>query len=204
MKWKKCMGRVIATCVMLTLMLWLTGCGSDPEPVVPTPVVTPSSSPSPSLSPGGGTPLSITYPTPRPLRASPLVRTRAGALASTLSMVVDGTYCTQAWRENIFPASIALPVGPLSGDLLLVWTNSGTTNYISAPDTPTYGLPSSYTIATSADLTDGRDGTWSEVVNVTGNTARTRSHRFPFAGARWVRITVTSAVPGPLGRHVLD
>ena len=44
----------------------------------------------------------------------------------------------------------------------------------------------SYTIATSADSTDGRDGTWHEVVRVTGNTARTRVHRFPFAGARWV------------------
>jgi lysophospholipase L1-like esterase len=93
----------------------------------------------------------------------------------------------------------------VSGDLLLVWNSSATSDYISPPAGPTYGLPASYTIATSADSTDGSDGTWRQVVSVKGNTVRTRAHRFPFAGARWVRMTVTSAVPGPLGNaFVID
>jgi lysophospholipase L1-like esterase len=112
---------------------------------------------------------------------------------------VDRTYCTPAWLATELPATLALPVQPVSGDLLLVWNSSGNNDYISAPGAPTYGLPASYTIATSADSTDGTDGTWREVVSVEDNTARTRAHRFPFAGARWLRITVTDVVPGPLG-----
>jgi lysophospholipase L1-like esterase len=112
---------------------------------------------------------------------------------------VDGTYCTPAWRDTVFPASLAIPVDPVEGDLLLEWNSSGDSSYVSTPGAPTYGLPASYTISTSADSTDGKDGMWHQVVSVTGNTARTRAHRFPFAGSRWVRMTVTGAVPGPLG-----
>jgi lysophospholipase L1-like esterase len=97
------------------------------------------------------------------------------------------------------PASISLPVEPINGDLLLVWHSSGNSDYISRPGAPNYGLPQSYTIATSADSTDGSGGTWREVVRVRDNTARTRAHRIPFSGARWVRMTVTEAAPGPLG-----
>lgn len=115
--------------------------------------------------------------------------------------MIDRTYCTPAWRTDDLPATLALPVEPVRGDLLFEWNSSGTSDYISFPDAPTYGLPDSYTIATSADSTDGNDGTWREVVSVTGNIARTRAHRFPYAGARWVRMTVTRAVPGPLGNE---
>jgi lysophospholipase L1-like esterase len=134
-----------------------------------------------------------------PLRTNPLVDTRPGDLDEALRTVVDGIYCTPAWRDNVFPATLALPVEPVNGDLLLEWNSGATSDYISRPGAPTYGLPANYTIAISADSTDGSDGTWREVVSVTGNKARTRAHRFPFAGARWVRMTVTSAVPGPLG-----
>jgi lysophospholipase L1-like esterase len=134
-----------------------------------------------------------------PLRPNPLVRTRTDALAVALRSVVDGTYCAPTWNASAFPATLALPVEPVRGDLLLEWNSGRTTDYISAPGAPTYGLPAGYSISTSADSTDGRDGTWREVVRVGGNTARTRAHRFPFAGARWVRMTVTSVVPGPLG-----
>ncbi|MEO8285468.1 MAG: GDSL-type esterase/lipase family protein [Chloroflexota bacterium] len=183
--------RIIAACVTITLLAILAGCASDPTP---TPVATVSLRPI-------GTPTLIVRPTPRPLRLNPLVISPPADVAAPLqlSMVVDGTYCTPAWRADVFPATLALPVGRVKGDLLLEWNSSATSDYISAPGTPTYGLPASYTIATSADSTDGRDGTWRQVVSVTGNTARTRAHRFPFAGARWVRMTVTGAVPGPLG-----
>ena len=178
--------RAIVACVMLTLLAGLAACTSDSTPIPPTPSAT-------------------VRPTPRPLRSNALVKTRAVDLAAALRTVVDGTYCTPAWRETVFPATLTLPVEPVRGDLLLEWNSSGTSDYISPPGAPTYGLPASYTIATSVDSTDGRDGTWREVVSVTGNTARTRAHRFPFPGARWVRMTVTSAVPGPLGNtFVID
>jgi acyl-CoA thioesterase-1 len=194
--------RSFAACVMLLLLVSLAGCGSDPTPspipqlptIVPTP--TAAVSPTPSVTP---------FPTVaiRLLGVNPLVKTRAGDFATGTQgvpgKVVDGTYCTPAWRDTVFPSTLALPVGPVSGDLLLEWNSSSTSDYFSAPGAPSYGLPASYTIATSADSTDGHDGTWREVVSVTGNTARTREHRFPFAGARWVRMTVTSAIPGPLG-----
>jgi lysophospholipase L1-like esterase len=185
--------RIIAACVMLTLIAGLTGCSSDPTP---TPI------PALSLTPGR-TP----FPTVQIelLRSNALVGTRSVDLAAPLRAVVDGTYCTPAWRDTILPTALALPAEPVSGDLLLEWNSSGTNDYISPPNAPTYGLPASYTIATSADSTNGRDGTWREAVRVTGNTARTREHRFPFAGARWVRMTVTNAVAGPLGNtFVID
>jgi acyl-CoA thioesterase-1 len=120
-------------------------------------------------------------------------------IAEALRAVVDRAYCTPAWRSGDLPASISLPVQPVSGDLLLVWHSSGTSDYISRPGAPTYGLPASYTIATSADSIDGTGGTWREVINVEDNPARTRAHRIPFEGARWLRMTVTEAAPGPLG-----
>jgi lysophospholipase L1-like esterase len=137
------------------------------------------------------------------LLPNPLVNTRDADLAAALLPVLDSTYCTSAWSATDFPASIAIPVEPVQGDLLLVWNSSGTSDYIPLPKAPTYGLPAAYTIATSANSTNGQNGTWREVARVTGNTARTRAHRFPFAGARWVRMTVTSAVPGPLGNRVV-
>jgi len=127
------------------------------------------------------------------------VKTRSTDLAAQFSAVVDGTYCTPAWHDSVFPSRLSLPVDPVNGNLLLEWNSSGTSDYIALPNAPTYGIPASYTIATSADSTDGSDGTWHDVINVTGNTARTREHLIPFAGSRWVRMTITGAVPGPLG-----
>jgi acyl-CoA thioesterase-1 len=186
LEWGKSVARVIAACVVLTLFAGLVGCTSDPAPGLPTPLPATGRTPFPTVS------LQL-------LRTNALAGTRAIDLAEPLRSVVDGTYCTPAWRNTLFPSSLSIPVEPVSGDLLLEWNSSGTNDYISPPDAPTYGLPASYAIATSADSTNGKDGTWHEVVSVKGNTARTREHRFPFAGARWVRMTVKSAVPGPLG-----
>ena len=185
--------RVIAACVMLTLLVGLAAC--DPGPTLgptPTPVATislPRATPSPSLS----------LPVLRPIAPASI---RAADLAAPLRSVVDRTYCTPAWLATELPATLALPVQPVSGDLLLAWNSSGNNDYVTPPGGPTYGLPEAYTISTSANSTDGTDGTWREVVSVEDNTARTRAHRFPFAGARWVRMTVTSVAPGPLGDTV--
>jgi lysophospholipase L1-like esterase len=175
---------------LLSLLVGLYGCSPEPAPISPTPL--PGISPFPTVSLD-------------PLRVNALVSIREVELPEQLRAVVDGTYCAQAWQETEVPATLALPVEPVRGDLLFEWNSSGTNNYISAPGTPTYGLPASYSISTSSDSTDGRDGTWRKVASVTGNSSRTRAHRFPFAGARWVRMTVTGVVPGPLGNNfVID
>lgn len=167
--------------MLLTLLTGQAGCGPPPTPQPP---------------PGRTPTLAVRL---EPLRPNPLVRIREEALAAALRPVVNGAYCTPAWSATSFPATLALPVEPVRGELLLEWNSGRTSDYMSIQDAPTYGLPANYSISTSADSTDGRDGTWREVVRVTGNTARTRAHRFPFGSARWVRMTVTSVVPGPLG-----
>jgi len=189
------MARVIAVCVMLGLLASLAACGPEPTPLIPTPL--PTTVPTAAAT---EVPTATPFPTVsiNLLRADPLAAIRDDELAAGVSMVVSGTYCTPAWSATTFPASLALPVGPVNGDLLLEWNSSSTGDYVTAPGAPTYGIPAAYTIATSADSTDGHNGTWHEVVTITGNTARTREHRFPFAGARWVRMTVTGVVPGPL------
>jgi lysophospholipase L1-like esterase len=186
------MARVITACVMLGLLEGLVACGPEPAPSVATPL--PTTVPTPTIAPTPFPTLSIKL-----LRADPPAAIRDGELATGLSAVVSGTYCSPAWSATTFPATLAIPAGPVSGDLLLEWNSSATGDYVTAPGTPTYGIPAAYTIATSADSTDGHNGTWRDVASVTGNTARTREHRIAFAGARWVRMTVTSAVPGPLG-----
>ena len=168
---------------MLALLVALAACGPEPTP-------TPSPGRTPTLS------LRL-----EPLRPNPLAALRVADLAAPIRSAVDGVYCTPAWRSSNFPATLALPIQAVDGDLLLEWNSSGTSNYLSGPDATTYGLPAAYTIATSADSTDGRNGSWRQVASVTGNMARTRAHRFPAAGARWVRMTVMSAVPGPLGKE---
>ena len=154
---------------MLGMLAGLVGCGPEPTPArAAAPIIMPQSDRTP-------------FPTVvlEQLQTNTLVGTRASDLAEPLKTVVDGTYCTQAWRETTFPATITLPVEPVSGDLLLEWNSGSTSDYISPPDAPTYGIPASYIISTSADSTDGQDGTWHEVVSVKENTARTREHRFP-------------------------
>jgi lysophospholipase L1-like esterase len=191
-RWRVGTARLIAACVILSVLAALAGCGPEPTPLVPTTL--------PTIAPVP-TPISTPFPTVtiKLLRADPLAAIRDGEITAGLSTVVSGTYCTPAWSATTFPATLALPVGPVSGDLLLEWNSSATGDYVTAPGSPTYGIPAGYTISTSADSTDGRNGTWHDIVTVTGNTARTREHRFPFAGARWVKMTVTSSVPGPLG-----
>lgn len=213
-RWQIIAGVFAALWLLTLLILLLVLARVVPVPAPPQPTATPTPSPSPTQSPTPTTAASPTVtalpsatatvsptprPTPLPLRPNPLLKTRDADLAEAARPVVDGTYCTPAWSSTVFPATLALPVGPVSGDLLFEWNSSATSDYIPLPKAPTYGIPASYTISTSADSTDGRNGTWRDVVSVTNNTTRTRAHRIPFAGARWVRMTVTAAVPGPLG-----
>jgi len=112
------------------------------------------------------------------------------------AVVVDGVYRTQAsWAGGKptpeRPSWVAIELGAGFSRLLLEWTSSGNHDYFDRK----YGAPVDYRIETSADSTDGENGTWRVVANVTDNPARTRAHAFDFSGQRWVRMAVTRLSP---------
>jgi acyl-CoA thioesterase I len=53
-----------------------------------------------------------------------------------------------------------------------------------------------YRIETSADSTDGKDGTWRVAATVLGNPVRSRAHAVGFEGQRWIRLAVTALAQG--------
>jgi hypothetical protein len=83
----------------------------------------------------------------------------------------------------------AVDVGRGPSRLLLSWVASGNPEYL---DT-SYGGPGSYRIETSADSTDGKNGTWKTMVTVTGNLVMNRAHSFDFTGQRWARLVLTGS-----------
>ncbi|MES1206594.1 MAG: GDSL-type esterase/lipase family protein [Pseudomonadota bacterium] len=110
--------------------------------------------------------------------------------------VVDGLYPhAGAFLPNPTaqaPAWLAVDMGAGAGPgrLLLSWADTGWNEY----NTPIPGgSPASYRIETSADSTNGADGTWNVVVDVPTNKVRERAHSFLFANKRWVKLVVTGA-----------
>src|SRR5205823_499890 len=77
-------------------------------------------------------------------------------------------------------------------------------DYTGDADAPPDGVPADYTIQTSADSTNGADGTWQTVASVRDNAVRTRAHSFPFGGASWVRMMVTVGAGGGLDVDEID
>jgi acyl-CoA thioesterase I len=111
-------------------------------------------------------------------------------------VLVDGVYRTKAaWAGGKpsprRPSQVAIEIGTGYSRLLLSWTSSGNHDYTDRK----YGAPVDYRIETSADSTDGEDGTWRTVADVADNPVRTRAHAFDFAGQRWVRMAVTRLSP---------
>ena len=45
------------------------------------------------------------------------------------------------------------------------------------------------------DSTNGKNGTWTTVVTVTGNLVMNRAHSFDFTGQRWARLVLTGPTP---------
>lgn len=119
----------------------------------------------------------------KPLQASP---------ASNASLLVDGRF-GMAW--NYAAGSwAAVQVGAGPSKVLVTW-NDASGNWSDA--IPSAGVcqagttfPSSYRILTSANSTNGADGTWDTLARVTGNVAAARAHVLEFAGASWVKMLV--------------
>jgi acyl-CoA thioesterase I len=117
------------------------------------------------------------------------------------SLIVDGKYHVQNGLLLTpvagTPTWASIDVGAGYTQLLLGWQDVGYQDYgpsfYAATDYQTATSPAGYLIKTSADSTDGNDGTWMTVVTVADNPVRARTHLLPFAGMRWVRFEVTAA-----------
>lgn len=105
---------------------------------------------------------------------------------------IFGTYAT-TWNAGYptptAPAWVAIHPGNGPTRVLLEWNAGGNYNYQETD----YGGPGNYAIYTSSNSTTGADGTWSQVVSVTNNIYRTRSHSFDFTGMSWVKLVITAA-----------
>jgi lysophospholipase L1-like esterase len=107
-------------------------------------------------------------------------------------VLVDGRYRTSdVWSGGKptpgSPAWAAIELGPGFGRLLVTWTSSHNHDWTER----FYGAPEDYRLETSADSTDGQDGTWRTAVAVSANPVRTRAHAVDFTGQRWLRMVVT-------------
>ncbi|OGS27587.1 MAG: hypothetical protein A2297_03650, partial [Elusimicrobia bacterium RIFOXYB2_FULL_48_7] len=127
----------------------------------------------------------------------------ASSDASNAYLVTNGSYTDSSsgrWLPSSVPAWIAVNVGSGYSRVLLSWNNGTVLNYA---DTASYAGPRDYTILTSADSTNGSDGTWQTAATVTGNIYRTREHSFDFTGKSWVKMNISSAT-GTLGIDEID
>ncbi|HET9036817.1 MAG TPA: hypothetical protein VFN45_11450, partial [Myxococcaceae bacterium] len=130
-------------------------------------------------------------------RAAPVVSigVRVVSVPGDAQIAFSGQPGKGAWQAKLptpdSPAMAAVDVGRGPSRLLLSWVASGNPEYL---DT-TYGGPGSYRIETSADSTDGKNGTWKTMVTVTGNLVMNRAHSFDFTGQRWARLVLTGPTP---------
>jgi lysophospholipase L1-like esterase len=144
---------------------------------------------------------------------SPIISRGATTFASTAggapmsnggAAVVDGHYHNGGWSAGnpsvASPSWVALKLAAGPTRVLVSWDDGGTYDYNAYFEQPAagttrmvYGFPADYQIATSADSTNGMDGTWTTPVMVTGNSVRTRAHSIDFTGMTWVKMTVTAA-----------
>ena len=141
-------------------------------------------------APGPAATLPVLKPAPLISRGRPVASFPPGGAA-----VVDGIYRRDAWAglhpTPAKPSWVAIDLGTGPTRILVSWSSSGNHDYTDR----LYGAPVDYTLETSADSTDGTNGTWRTAVTVTGNPVRTRAHALDFAGQRWVRLSVTALSP---------
>jgi len=136
----------------------------------------------------GAVALAVTHP-------NPLISRSGHVLPASAGNLIDGNYHASGWNVGTLPASAAIKLAAGPTRVLLSWDDGGTYNYQDPASATVYGFPAAYTIETSADSTNGSDGSWNNVVTVSGNQVRTRAHSFDFTGMSWVRMTITAAPP---------
>lgn len=123
-------------------------------------------------------------------RGKPVYCSRNDAGAGGDSAIVNGRYGNWSfWRPSFsaLPSWCAIHVGAGPQRLLLTWESDYVFDYMSQNGSG----PQDYTIAVSADSTNGADGTWQTIATVTNNLTRVREHLLPFTNQSWVKMTIT-------------
>lgn len=146
-----------------------------------------ASAPVTTLSP---TASSLTNTGPLISRGKPVYCYGNDAGAGGLGAIVSGHYGSWSfWRPSFsaLPSWCAIHVGAGPTRVLLTWESDYVVDYISEKSLG----PQDYSIAVSADSTNGADGTWHTVVSVSGNHTRVREHLLSFANQSWVKMTIT-------------
>ena len=104
--------------------------------------------------------------------------------------LVDGVYRQPNWDADFglpsieTPAWAAIDIGDGPSQLFVIWQDVATSK------------PLGYRLETSADSTNGSDGTWQVAVEVTDNAADVREHLVNFQGMSWLKLVVTGAPEG--------
>jgi lysophospholipase L1-like esterase len=121
--------------------------------------------------------------------ASPIISIDANIQASggvgDPTALVDGNYKSGSATFSATDDWVALEVEGEPSALLLYFSEPGYGEYDAVA-----GAPVNYRIEVSGDSTDGSDGTWEEVHDITDNTVRNRAHSFDFEGKKWVRFVI--------------
>ena len=141
----------------------------------------------------------LAKPTPlvsvgRPVTTNSTEQANVGLIVDGKYHVANGLLLTPVAGA---PKWVSIDMGTGYTKLLLGWQDVGYQDYgpsfYTATDYKNATSPVGYLIKTSADSTNGDDGTWTTVVTVTDNPVRARTHLIPFAGMKWVRFEVTAA-----------
>ena len=136
-------------------------------------------------------------PTPKPVPLPLISRGKPvrsnGKMAETIN---DGLYRNfrSWWTVNPTPQApswVAIDMGRGPTRLLAIWTASANFDL----QQTIYGGPGSYRLETSADSSNGEDGSWRVAAAVPDNTFRARGHVLDFAGQRWLRLSVLGPSP---------
>lgn len=118
-----------------------------------------------------------------------LISVRRPVVASTgnASVLVNDTYFDLSFWDVAASASpwVSIDLGKGPSRIMVQLYSSQTTT-----------APGGYRLETSADSTNGRDGTWTTGLSVSGNSEQSRVHALDFAGKRWLRVTITAGLAG--------
>jgi len=148
----------------------------------------------------------ITKPNTNISAGRPIYASTTGA--GNVSNITQGRWDTSSWQSTGFPADVSLDLSGVTATqrthLSLVWS---TNNYIgdsTLTGGTTYRSPGDYVIQGNAGAGGGAPPAsgWVDLVTVTGNKRRSRSHRFDFCSSlsnsksntpfNWLRIHFTA------------
>ena len=123
---------------------------------------------------------------------------------NNLNRVNDGQFADKVW--NAGPASpsapvwVAMKLGTGPSRVLVNWCNHVRAGRFSTG----VNVPGDYQIQTSADSTNGSDGTWNSALAITGNVYMNRVHAVDFKGQQWIRLYVTNPTIKSKEVHLLE